>query len=80
MTLDELRRAAERGWTAQAGDKPRVPATLRAERDLFVASAVARAAFGDEMVEHYANNARIEIEAYDAVVTDWERYRGFERL
>ena len=25
-------------------------------------------------------DARVEIDAYDAVVTDWERYRGFERL
>jgi glutamine synthetase len=32
------------------------------------------------MVEHYLNQARIEVEAYDAVVTDWERVRGFERL
>ena len=41
---------------------------------------IARAAFGDEVVEHYLNNARIELEAYDAAVTDWERVRGFERL
>jgi glutamine synthetase len=31
-------------------------------------------------VAHYLNAARIEIEAFDAAVTDWERYRGFERL
>ena len=43
-------------------------------------SAVAREAFGDEVVEHYLNNARIELEAFDAAVTDWERVRGFERL
>ena len=41
---------------------------------------IARAAFGDDMVEHYLNQARIEVEAYDAAVTDWERVRGFERL
>ena len=29
---------------------------------------------------HYLNNARIELAAYDAAVTDWERVRGFERL
>ena len=41
---------------------------------------MARAAFGAEVVEHYLNNARVELDAYDAAVTDWERYRGFERL
>jgi glutamine synthetase len=24
--------------------------------------------------------ARVELDAFDAAVTDWERYRGFERL
>jgi glutamine synthetase len=27
-----------------------------------------------------ANAARVELAAFDAAVTDWERYRGFERL
>jgi glutamine synthetase len=57
-----------------------VPATLRDAAELFAKSAVARAAFGDEVVEHYLNAARIETEAFDTTVTDWERYRGFERL
>jgi glutamine synthetase len=65
---------------AYAADKPRVPSTLRDARDLFGASAVARAAFGDEVVEHYLNYARVELAAFDAAVTDWERFRGFERL
>ena len=38
------------------------------------------AAFGDEVVAHYANNARVELAAFDAAVTDWELLRGFERL
>ena len=37
-------------------------------------------AFGDEVVDHYLNNARVELAAYDAAVTDWERVRGFERF
>jgi len=65
---------------AYASDKPTVPGTLRDARDAFAAGAVARAAFGDEVVEHYLNNARVELAAYDAAVTDWERVRGFERL
>ena len=43
-------------------------------------SEVAREAFGDEVVEHYLNNARVELTAFNAAVTDWERVRGFERL
>ena len=58
----------------------RVPATLRESAELFAGSALAREAFGDEVVEHYLNNARVELAAFDAAVTDWERVRGFERL
>jgi glutamine synthetase len=65
---------------AYMSDKPKVPGTLREARELFLASDTARAAFGDGVVEHYANMARVEIEAFDAVVTDWERVRNFERL
>jgi glutamine synthetase len=65
---------------AYESDVARVPATLRDSAALFAESAIARAAFGDEVVDHYLNNARIELAAYDAAVTDWERVRGFERL
>jgi glutamine synthetase len=47
---------------------------------LLTGSVIARAAFGPEVVEHYANTARVELAAYDAAVTDWERVRGFERM
>jgi glutamine synthetase len=59
---------------------PRVPANLRDALALWESSAVAREAFGDEVVAHYANNARVELAAFDAAVTDWELRRGFERL
>jgi glutamine synthetase len=65
---------------AYDSDKPHVPATLRAARDLFAGSAVAREAFGQDVVDHYVNAADIELSAFDAAVTDWERFRGFERL
>jgi glutamine synthetase len=65
---------------AYTSDQPRVPATLRDARDLFGNSAVARDAFGVEVVDHYINNANIELAAFDSAVTDWERFRGFERL
>jgi glutamine synthetase len=41
---------------------------------------VARDAFGVEVVDHYLNAARVELDAFDAAVTDWELRRGFERL
>jgi len=65
---------------AYLSDKPRVPSTLREASELFDKSPVAREAFGDEVVAHYLNNARVELEAFEAAVTDWERFRGFERL
>jgi glutamine synthetase len=65
---------------AYESDKPRVPSNIYLARDAFAASEVAREAFGGEVVDHYLNRAGIEIEAYEAAVTDWERYRGFERL
>ena len=57
-----------------------VPTTMREAAELWSSSAVARAAFGEEVVAHYTNMARVELAAFDAAVTDWERYRGFERL
>jgi glutamine synthetase len=66
--------------SAYAADVPRLPGTMRDARDLFEASDVARSAFGDEVVEHYLNYARVELEQFDAAITDWERFRGFERL
>jgi glutamine synthetase len=68
------------GNAYDATERPQVPSTLRDARDLFAASAIARDAFGQDVVDHYLNNARVELEAYDAAVTDWERFRGFERL
>jgi glutamine synthetase len=65
---------------AYTADKPRVPATLQQARDLFAASDVAREAFGQDVVDHYLNNADVELRAFEAAVTDWERFRGFERL
>jgi glutamine synthetase len=65
---------------AYESDKPRVPHTMYDARDLFAESAIAREAFGQEVVDHYLNRARIELEGYEAAVTDWEKFRGFERL
>jgi glutamine synthetase len=68
------------GNAYEATDKPRLPKTLRDARDLFATSEVGRSAFGDEVVDHYVHAADVELNAFDATVTDWERVRGFERL
>ena len=65
---------------AYTSDAPKVPTTLDEARRLLLESQVARAAFGDDVVEHYAHAAEVEIAAFGAAVTDWERKRGFERL
>lgn len=65
---------------AYVSDAETVPGTLREALALFEDSAPARDHFGDEVVAHYANNARVELAAFDAAVTDWELFRGFERL
>ena len=65
---------------AYVSDRPHVPRTLYEARDRFAASDVARGAFGEEVVDHYLNAARVELAAFESAVTDWERFRGFERL
>lgn len=65
---------------AYASDRPTVPTTLREAADLFAASEIARSAFGKDVVDHYLNAAKVELAAFEAAVTDWEKVRGFERL
>ncbi|MEW5812865.1 MAG: glutamine synthetase family protein [Actinomycetota bacterium] len=65
---------------AYTSDAQRLPTTLAEAVELFDNSTVARDAFGDDVVDHYLNYARVELKAFNAAVTDWERVRGFERL
>ena len=65
---------------AYESDAQHVPSTLADAGALWESSAFAREVFGDDVVDHYANMARIELSAFNATVTDWERFRGFERL
>ncbi|MGC4981760.1 MULTISPECIES: glutamine synthetase family protein [unclassified Streptomyces] len=65
---------------AYTAEYAHVPTTLREAAELWENSPIARAAFGDEVVEHYRNMARVELEAFDAAVTDWELRRSFERM
>jgi glutamine synthetase len=65
---------------AYTADLPRVPSSLCEAAECLADGEVARKVFGTEVVEHYLNAARVELAAFDAAVTDWERARGFERL
>ncbi|WP_405719533.1 glutamine synthetase family protein [Streptomyces sp. NBC_00046] len=65
---------------AYTAEYEQVPTTLREAADLWEASPIAKEAFGEEVVAHYLNMARVELTAYDAAVTDWELRRSFERL
>jgi glutamine synthetase len=59
---------------------PQVPKTLREAIVLLERSELARESFGDRVVEHYLHAARLEQDAFDRAVTDWELQRNFERI
>lgn len=77
---NELELEEEVAGSAYEADKPQLPTNMYESRDLFTNSKIAREAFGDEVVDHYTNMAQVEIDAFELAVTDWERYRNFERL
>ncbi len=64
---------------AYESDAARFPSTLREAVAELESGTVARAAFGDDVVDHYLNYARTEQELFDRVVTSWERERLYER-
>jgi glutamine synthetase len=77
---NELPLEPELTGNAYDSDCPRIPSTLRDAAELLRQSGVAKEAFGPAVVDHYLNAARVELDAFDSAVTDWERFRGFERL
>jgi len=77
---NELRLEPAFAGNAYGDDGSKVPHTLRDALELWQHSKIAEAAFGPEVIGHYANYAEVELAAYDAAVTDWELRRGFERL
>src|SRR6266496_3920723 len=54
-----------------------VPKTLREAIGELERSTVAREAFGETVVEHYLHHGRLEQQAFDQSVTDWELVRLF---
>jgi glutamine synthetase len=65
---------------AYAQEAPGLPRTLGEAIERFAGSAIAREAFGDAFVEHYATMRRREVELFSRAVTDWERQRYFEQV
>jgi glutamine synthetase len=68
------------GNAYDAEGKPRLPTSLHEAIALLEGSQLARAAFGEDVVDHYLHYARTEQRAFEATVTDWERFRNFERM
>ena len=64
---------------AYESDVERFPAAMRTAIAALENGTMARAALGDEVVDHYLNYARTEQSQFDQAVTDWERARLFER-
>jgi glutamine synthetase len=64
---------------AYESDGERFPSSLREAILALEIATMARAAFGDQVVDHYPNYARTEQALFDKVVTDGERLRLFER-
>jgi glutamine synthetase len=65
---------------AYESDARRFPSKLREAIAALESGTTARAAFGDQVVDHYLSYARTEQALFDQVVTDWERIRYFERV
>ncbi|MEY9843713.1 glutamine synthetase [Streptacidiphilus sp. BW17] len=65
---------------AYSADYAHLPTTLREAAELWAGSELAKAAFGPDVVQHYLTMAQVEQDAFDTAVTDWERYRSFERM
>ncbi len=57
-----------------------VPKSLREALEELGRSRVAREAIGAQVVEHYLQHGRLEQQAFDQSVTDWELIRHFERI
>lgn len=69
-----------KGNAYMAGESSRLPESLAEAIEAFEGSSFARATLGDLVFQHYLNAAKVEQEAYNQVVTDWEKHRYFEQV
>lgn len=65
---------------AYVSESLRVPSTMQEALTLWSESLWVREVFGQQVQDHYANMAKVELAAFNRSVTDWERYRNFERF
>ena len=75
---EELDCPAPFSGDAYQGDGGMIPSNLRDAREALLNSVMLREAMGDDVVDHYARAAEVEIEDFERVVTDYEIARGFE--
>jgi glutamine synthetase len=71
--------AAFDGDVYAARELPQIPKTSYEAIDAFANSDFAKEALGADVHAHYLRFVQVEQEKYDAVVTNWERQRYFER-
>lgn len=62
-----------------ADEIAKIPGALYRSIDCLEGSEPLKDAFGSDVVEHYVHAGRWELEAFENVVTDWEKNRLFER-
>jgi glutamine synthetase len=65
---------------AYSSDSAHVPSDMRDALRLWESSTWITDTFGAAVQAHYSNMAQVELAAFGKAVTDWERYRSFERL
>jgi len=65
---------------AYTSDSVHVPASMAEALQAWESSDWITQTFGAEVQDHYTNMARVELADFGSSVTDWERYRSFERL
>lgn len=83
--LDGIKRQLElppefQGNGYEAGETSSLPESLADAIFAFESSDFVRRAFGDVVFTHYLNAAKVEQEAYNMTVTNWEKKRYFEQV
>ncbi len=68
------------GDVYSARDLPSIPTSLEQALELFRESEFAKKSFGEDVHRHYIRFFEVEIESFQAAVTDWELRRYFERI
>ena len=57
-----------------------LPSSLEAAAELLSKSRLAKRAFTQAVVDYHLHSAKLEIQAFNNSVTDWEKIRYFERI